>query len=87
MFRIGEPPPGSPALVRYLHVLGSKLVTWGYLRAYRRARRLDMELVERWVVVHAAARLASEHIPEEEDRLRRLLERRYTGESESTSRG
>jgi aminoglycoside phosphotransferase (APT) family kinase protein len=77
MFRMGEPPPGSPALVRYLRLLGSKIVTWAYLRAYRRARPLDMALVERWVVVHAAARLASEHIPEEEQALRRLLEERY----------
>jgi aminoglycoside phosphotransferase (APT) family kinase protein len=77
LFRIGEPPPGSPALVRYLHVLGSKIVTWGYLRAYRRARPVDMALVERWVVVHAAARLAFEHIPEEERPLLRLLEQRH----------
>ncbi len=75
--RMGEPPPGSPALVRYLHGLGSKIVTSGYLRAYRRERPLDMALVERWVVAHAAARLASEHIPEEEQPLLRLLERRY----------
>ncbi len=77
LFRVGEPLPGMPALVRYLHVLGSKIVTWGYLRAYRRVRPLDMAVVERWVVAHAAARLAFEHIPEEEGALRRLLERRY----------
>jgi aminoglycoside phosphotransferase (APT) family kinase protein len=78
LFGIGEVPPGSPVLVRYLHRIGSKIVTWGYLRAYRRARPLDMELVERWVVAHAAARLAFERIPEEEGPLVRLLERPYS---------
>ena len=74
--RMGEPPPGSPALVRYLHGLGSKIVTSAYLRAYRRVRPLDMALVDRWEVAHAAARLGSEPIAEEERPLRRLLEQR-----------
>lgn len=77
LFRIGEPPPWYPALVRYLHGIGSKIVTSGYLRAYRRARPLDMGAVERWEAAHAAARLAAEPIPEEEQALRGLLERRY----------
>ena len=74
--RIGEPPPGTSPLLRALALVGRSIVVSWYLRAYRRARPLDMTLVERWVVAHAAARLASEHIPEEERPLLRLLERR-----------
>jgi aminoglycoside phosphotransferase (APT) family kinase protein len=78
LFRIGEPPPWYPATARYLHGIGSRIVTSGYLRAYRRVRPLDIAVVERWEVAHAAARLAAEPIPEEEQALRRLLERLYT---------
>jgi len=77
LFRIGEPLPGAPALVRYLRLLGSKIVISSYLRAYRRLRPLDMALVERWETAHAAARLAFEPIPEEEPALLRLLEQRH----------
>jgi aminoglycoside phosphotransferase (APT) family kinase protein len=77
LFRIGEPPPWYPATARYLHGIGSRIVTSGYLRAYRRARPLDMSAVERWEAAHAAARLVAEPIPEEEQALRRLLERLY----------
>ncbi len=77
LFRIGEPPPWYSALVRYLRLVGSKIVTSAYLRAYRRLRALDMAVVERWETVNAAARLAAEPIPEEERSLLRLLEQSY----------
>ncbi len=76
LFRIGVPPPGTPALVRYLRLVGSKIVTPGYLRAYRRLRPLDMGLVARWEVAQAAARLATEPIAGEDRPLLRLLEQR-----------
>ena len=77
LFRLGQPPPGSPTLVRYLRLVGSKIVTSAYLRAYRRVRPLDMGLVDRWEVVQAAARLAAEPIAGEERPLLRLLEQRH----------
>ncbi len=74
--RIGEPPPGSAALLRLLALVGRRILTSAYLRSYRRARPLDMSLVSRWEIPVAAARLASEPIPGEEPALIRLLEER-----------
>jgi Ser/Thr protein kinase RdoA (MazF antagonist) len=83
---IGEPPPGTSTALRLLTHVGRRLLMSAYLRAYRRARPLDMELVERWVVAQAAARLAFDLIPEEERPLRRLLEERYARSGGATSR-
>jgi len=77
LLRLGEPPPGTSTALRLLTHVGRTILTSAYLRAYRRVRLLDMGLVDRWEVAQAAARLAFEHIPEEGQALRRLLERRY----------
>jgi aminoglycoside phosphotransferase (APT) family kinase protein len=73
ILRLGEPPPGSPAVIR----LGAKVLRGAlrgaYLRAYRRARPLDMELVGRWTLPVAVHRL-TENIVEERQRLLRLLD-------------
>jgi aminoglycoside phosphotransferase (APT) family kinase protein len=87
LFRVAKPLPGSPVLVRYLRLVGSKIITSGYLRAYRRLRPLDMGLVARWEVAQAAARLASEPIAEEDRPLLRLLEQRRARSSGATSPG
>ncbi len=76
LLTLGEPPPGSAALFRLLALVGRRLLTAAYLRSYRRVRPLDMEFVSRWEIPVAAARLASEPIPEEEPALVRLLEER-----------
>ncbi len=76
MLRMGELPPGSPVLLRFLAMIARRLLTSAYLRSYRRARPLDMSLVSRWEIPTAAARLA-EGIEEETATLLRLLERRH----------
>ena len=68
LHRVGEPPPGAPFLVRRLAPVGRRALAALYLARYRRVRPLERDLVERWVVVRAAARLA-EPIPAEHPRL------------------
>jgi Ser/Thr protein kinase RdoA (MazF antagonist) len=72
IFRLGEPPPNSGALLKVLTMVGRQIMSAGYMRAYRRNRAMDMNLVERWEVVQAAERLA-DGIPEERSKLLRLL--------------
>ena len=74
MLRMGEPPPGTAAIIRVLRRVGGKLLLDGYVRAYRQLRPVDMGLVGRWQVPVAAARL-SEGIASEVPALLRLLER------------
>ena len=76
MLAIGEPPPGSSPIVTTFARFGGKIMLWSYLRAYRRASPLDMELVNRWKAVRIADRLA-EGIPEERPALLRLASKAY----------
>jgi hypothetical protein len=50
-----------------------KLYEAAYVGAYRALRYVDMALADRWELVRAADRLA-EGIPEERERLLRVLE-------------
>jgi len=74
ILRLGEPPPGTPVLLRAMALVGRSILVSLYLRSYRRARPVEMGLVERWEVPVAAARFA-DGIAEEESALRRFLER------------
>ena len=74
MVRRGELPPGTPVMVRPIALVGRSVLTSAYLRAYRRLRSLDMDLVARWQVPVAAARLV-EGIDEETPGLLALLEK------------
>jgi aminoglycoside phosphotransferase (APT) family kinase protein len=76
LLRMGEPPPGSSLFLRLAARVARGLLTSAYLRSYRRARPLDMAVVERWVTVRAAERLATEAIEEETAGLLKLLEER-----------
>ncbi len=58
LLRIGEPPPGSPVIVRLLARIGGRILLGRYLAAYRRVRPLDMKALSRWAIPIAAARLA-----------------------------
>ncbi len=60
MLTMGELPPGSPALIRALAVVGRGVLHRLYIRGYRRAGALDMELAARWEPVRAADRLGEE---------------------------
>jgi aminoglycoside phosphotransferase (APT) family kinase protein len=58
LLRLGTPPPGTPALARALDGVGRRVITRDYTRRYARVRALDEELLERWLAVVAADRLA-----------------------------
>ena len=68
----GSPPPGTPLPLRLMALFGRRLLTSAYVRAYRRATALDMDLVRRWEAVRLADRLA-DSIQEERPVLLRLL--------------
>jgi thiamine kinase len=72
MHRMAKPGPGAPALVRTLAPVGARYIARRYLAAYRKVRPVDGELLERWLAVHAAARL-SHGIDDERSGLRRVV--------------
>lgn len=75
MIRIGEPPPGSPFIVRTLAAFGRGILQAAYRRAYRRHRPIDPALVTHWEVPVAANRL-TDNIESERPALLKLLEER-----------
>jgi aminoglycoside phosphotransferase (APT) family kinase protein len=79
MLRVGEPPPGSSALLRALAQFGARfgrsILLSAYLRAYRRARTPDAALVKQWQVPVAANRVV-ENIEGERAALLSILEAR-----------
>lgn len=76
MFRLGELPPDSSALLRRFDRIGRRAFVRLYGRAYRRARSVDDMLVERWTPVRAVERLF-EDIEGERPRLLALIEQAY----------
>lgn len=76
MFRIGELPPGSPAVLRMLAMFARKIMASVYLRAYRRQRAVEPAGVRRWDIPVTAGRVA-DGIEEETPRLISLLEEEY----------
>jgi aminoglycoside phosphotransferase (APT) family kinase protein len=75
MMMLGDPPPGSPLVIRFGAKFARRLLRSAYVRSYRRHRRVDPELAERWLLPVAAARLR-EGIASERPKLLRLLEAR-----------
>ena len=69
---MAKPGPGAPTLVRTLAPVGARYIARRYLAAYRGVRPVDGDLLERWLVVRAAARLAH-GIADERDGLRRVV--------------
>jgi len=76
ILKSGEPPPGTSLALRLMTLVGRRLMTSLYLRAYRRAAPLDMGLVGRWEAVRLADRLA-DSIPEERPTILRGLSKAY----------
>jgi len=72
MIRVATLPDGSSAVLRSLDRVGRKILLSRYIAAYRRARPLDMALVERWMIPVAAHRLR-EQVPGERDKVLALL--------------
>ena len=76
MLRLGEPPPGSPVLIRALaHNLG-RLFLNRYRAAYERRRRPDRAMMPGWEIVRAADRLA-DGIASERAKLVAMLDARH----------
>jgi len=73
LLEMGSPPPGTPALVRYMEGIGRKLIEAAFRRAYNAARPVDPDLARRWRVVRMADRLAADAIPEEREVLLGML--------------
>ena len=64
MMRMASLPPGSPMVIRVGARVARSVLRAAYLRAYRRARDVDLPVVLRWEKLRAADRLA-DGIPEE----------------------
>ena len=77
MLRLGDPPPGSSAMLRALALVARGVLLWSYRRAYRRFQPVDEVLVARWEIPVAANRLV-ENIEPERPKLLRLLKERLS---------
>lgn len=75
--RMGQPPPGAPALIRLLAPVGRAALAATYLSTYRRRQPVDHRRLEAWEIVRAAARLF-EPVPAEHPRLIRFLRRKLS---------
>lgn len=71
---LGEPPPGSPAHLKVLALIGRTLLLAAYRRAYRRSHRPNEDVVREWHLPLAIARLTA-GIKEEGVRLVRRIDR------------
>ena len=78
LLRFGEPPPGTRLFVRRLTPLGRWMIDRCYLGGYQRAVTIDRDILARWEVVQAAARLEA-NIPSERLRLTGFLEAARAG--------
>jgi aminoglycoside phosphotransferase (APT) family kinase protein len=74
LLSIGEPPPGTSLLLRFLAKVGRWLLLSSYARSYERhaAAPVDRARVREWEIVNVAVRLF-ENIPGERPRLLRRL--------------
>ncbi len=72
LIRGGVLPPGTPLVARVGAAVARRTILPSYMRAYRRRRELDPELLRRWTIVNLAVRFA-ENLPGERDRLLRNL--------------
>lgn len=73
MLMMGEPPPGTPTLVKYLQGFGRKVIRAAYRRAYLRARPTARDVERRWSTVRVADRLIADGIESERERLMKML--------------
>jgi hypothetical protein len=78
ILRQGEPPPGTPLVVRMLLSAARSGFASVFGRTYRNAAPQPLSNVDSWTIVHAAARLA-EGIAAERARLVSILEAAHHG--------
>ncbi|MEU4220526.1 aminoglycoside phosphotransferase family protein [Actinoplanes sp. NPDC026623] len=74
LLRRADPLPGTPLLSRALMATGRSVFTHGYTRAYTANTPRPLHQVDKWLIVHTAARL-SEGIDIERPTLIDLLDR------------
>lgn len=79
MLRVGEPPPGSPLIIRSGAKVLRRVLIAAYRRGYRSVRPFEQAQVERWYTARVVDRL-QEAIPGERDALLAVLERRSRGD-------
>jgi len=73
MIRLGDPPPGSPVVIRVGARFLRRLLLSAYVRSYRRHAAIDDALAARWLLPVGAARLR-EGIEVERPKLLAMLE-------------
>lgn len=73
LLAMGDPPPGTPALVKYMEGFGRKLIRTAYRRAYLAERPTADDLVRRWQLVRVADRLFDDKIEVEREKLTAML--------------
>jgi tRNA A-37 threonylcarbamoyl transferase component Bud32 len=77
MLRLGDPPPGTPWLIRFGATFARGLLKRSYEGAYRRAAKVDPVLNMRWELVRAIHRL-QDGIESEREKLLRLIDERLS---------
>ena len=75
LHRVGRPPPGSSRVIRSLATVGRRILRDRYLAIYRTRRPVDADLLARWAIVRAAARMWAP-VPDEHPALLRFLRSR-----------
>lgn len=73
LLKMGEPPPGTPSVVKYLQGFGRKLIRTAYRRAYLAARPTPRDVVDRWQTIRAFDRLYGDRIESERESLLEIL--------------
>jgi aminoglycoside phosphotransferase (APT) family kinase protein len=73
ILRLGEPPPGSPLVIRLGARVARSVLRTSYLRAYRRVREVDLAAVLHWETLRAADRLM-DNIAAEREALLAIIE-------------
>jgi aminoglycoside phosphotransferase (APT) family kinase protein len=73
MMRLGEPPPGTSRALKLLALFGRRIFLVLYERGYRGSLALDEDLLHRWELPVAVARLTDD-IQEERASLFKLIE-------------
>ena len=76
---MGEPPPGTNAISRWLIAAGRAACYGLYLRHYRKLSPFVEEELAAWKVPTVALRLVQDNIPEERRRLMDYIERALDG--------
>ena len=84
LHRVGAMPPGTSAVFALLAKGGRRILAGRYLAVYRRSRPVDQERFDRWLFVHAAARLG-EPVEDEHPALLALLDAPATSGRRSVS--